>query len=90
MYFTFKGVADCHKMIVLCNAVRDYLQSSKEGSKYSYAELWVALSNLVGTPRPYLTFIVGTLVQGRQCRHQIKCTGEVLLYQNSLECKCNV
>ena len=28
------------------------------------------MRTLKGTPRPYLTFIVGTLVQSSQCMHQ--------------------
>ena len=39
---------------------------------------------------PYLTFIVGTLVQSSQCRHQIECTGAVQLCPNGPECRCNV
>ena len=44
-----------------------------------------------GTPWPYLTFIVGTLVQSSQCnRHQILVFGAVWLHPNSPECRCNV
>ena len=42
------------------------------------------------TPWPYLTFIVGTLVQSSQCRHQILVYGAVWLRPNSPECRYNV
>ena len=38
----------------------------------------------------HLTFIVDTFIQSSQCRHQIKSTGTVLLFKNSLKCRCNV
>ena len=46
--------------------------------------------NFLGTPRPYLTFIVGNFVQRSQCRHQIENTGTVFLCQNGPDCNWNI
>ena len=47
-------------------------------------------NTLCTTPWPYLTFIVGTLVQSSQCRHQILVYSAVCLFPNGPECWCNV
>jgi len=42
------------------------------------------------TSWPYLTFLVDTLVQSSQCRHQFKSTGAFLLRPNGPECRYNI
>ena len=51
---------------------------------------WIAQTQIVKSiPWPYLTFIVGTLVQSSQGMHQIKSTGAFWLCPNGPECRYN-